>query len=200
MARVLETIPVRSYMENGMPATTDTYERVVSTLQLRRTPVLKATPRRIDLGNGVSLRTLRSVPDPGSQNDASIGVELTYGRFRALFTGDAEEKQRGWWTGDSLGRVQLLKLSHHGSANGTDASWLNPLRPCAAVVSVGTNNSFNHPSPGVMLLLESMRISTYRTDRVGQVSVTADSSGSFSLSAGRPPRNLTFDKSCQTNR
>jgi competence protein ComEC len=99
-----------------------------------------------------------------------------------------------------IGPVQLLKVSHHGSINGTDAAWLAPLHPCVAVISVGANNSFNHPSPEIMLLFDSARISMFRTDRVGQVTVIADSTGSFSVSTGTPARTLIFDKSCRTNR
>ena len=200
MPRVLETIPVRNYMENGMPATTRTYAHIVTLLEERGINVLRADPRTIDMGDGVTLRVLSSTPNPKSQNDASIGIELTYGKFHALFTGDAERRQRVFWSRDSIPRVQLLKVSHHGSMNGTDRAWLAPLGPCAAVISVGARNSFHHPSPSVERLLDSAHVKTYRTDRVGQVSVTADSSGSFTISSGRPARATTFDASCRQSR
>jgi competence protein ComEC len=158
---------------------------------------LRVEPRRIDLGGGASLRVLASSPRPRSQNDASIGLELSYGRFRALFTGDAEGKQRAFWASDSLERVQLLKVSHHGSANGTDARMLASLRPCAAVISVGAKNSFHHPSREVLRLLDSARVVTLRTDLAGQVTVTADSTGAFRVSAGRPLRRASYSSSCQ---
>jgi beta-lactamase superfamily II metal-dependent hydrolase len=154
MPRVLETIPVRNYMENGMPATTRTYGRIVTLLEERGITVLRATPRTIDLGDGVTLRVLSSAPDSRSQNDASIGLELSYGSFHALFTGDAEGRQRAFWSRDSVGRVQVLKVSHHGSVNGTDRAWLAALHPCVAVISVGAKNSFYHPSRLVERLLD----------------------------------------------
>lgn len=197
MPRVLETIPVRNYMENGMAATTRTYARIVTLLEERGISVLKATPRRIDLGGGASLRILQSAPSPKSQNDASIGVELTYGGFHALFTGDAEERQRAWWARDSITAVQLLKVSHHGSINGTDLAWLTLLHPCVAVVSVGAKNSFNHPARAVMRLLDSTRVTAYRTDRAGQITVTADSTGAFTVSTATSPRTTKFDQSCR---
>jgi competence protein ComEC len=200
MPRVLETIPVRNYMENGMVATTRTYARIVTLLEERRIPVLAATPRRIDLGGGAWLRILQSAPAPKSQNDASIGVELTYGRFHALFTGDAEERQRTWWARDSVKTVQLLKVAHHGGSNGTDAAWLSPLDPCVAVVSVGARNSFNHPARAVIRLLDSARVTTYRTDRAGQITVTADSTGSFTVSTATSTRTSKFDQSCRPGR
>jgi len=200
MPRVLENIPVGSYMENGMPATTRTYAHIVTLLEERGITVLRADPRRIDLGGGAFIRILSSTPDPKSQNDASIGLELTYGSFHALFTGDAEQRQRLFWSRDSVGRVQVLKVSHHGSVNGTDRAWLEPLRPCVAIISVGAKNSFNHPSKAVERLLDSVRAKTFRTDRVGQVSLRADSNGTFTVSAGKPPRATTLDASCRQSR
>jgi competence protein ComEC len=196
MPKVLETVPVRNYMENGMVATTRTYARILTLLEEGRIPVLRAEPRRIDLGGGASLRVLSSVPKPRTQNDASIGLALTYGRFSVLFTGDAEERQRAFWARDSVGQVRVLKVSHHGSINGTDASWLSTLRPCAAVISVGAKNSFNHPARKVERLLDSARVATYRTDRVGEVVIRADSVGSFQLATGRPSGVTKFNRPC----
>jgi competence protein ComEC len=197
MPKVLETVVVRNYMENGMAATTRTYARIVTLLEERGIPVLKASPRRIDLGGGAFIRIMHAAPDPKTQNDASIGVELTYGHFHALFTGDAEERQRAYWGRDSVPALQLLKVAHHGSINGTDAGWLAPLHPCAAVVSVGAKNSFGHPSAEVMRLLASTHVTAYRTDRVGQVTVVADTSGSFTVSTDRPARKTSFDSECR---
>ena len=200
MPRVLETLPVRSYMENGMPATTRTYARIVTLLEERGTAVLRAEPRRIDLGGGAVLRVLASAPYARTQNDASIGLELAYGSFRALFTGDAEERQRRFWTRDSLRRVQVLKVSHHGSANGTDAKWLAPLHACTAIISVGAKNAFGHPSPLVIRLLDSSRVAAYRTDRAGQVTIVADSTGAFTVRTSRSAGRTAYSATCTKTR
>lgn len=200
MPVVLSTIPVRNYMDNGMPATTRTYERIVLLLEEHGIPVLRASARRIDLGGGVTLRVLAGTPKARTQNDASIGVELRYGSFRTLFTGDAESLQREFWATDSLVAVQVLKVSHHGSSNGTDAAMLRQLRPCAAVISVGAKNAFGHPSPRVMRLLEVSRARAYRTDKLGTVTIAADSSGAFTVASERPKSRapVAYAASCDT--
>jgi beta-lactamase superfamily II metal-dependent hydrolase len=201
MPAVLSSVHVRNYMDNGMPATTRTYARIVTLLEENGTAVLKSTRRRIDLGDGVIVRILAGAPNARTQNDASIGVEVSYGSFRAFFTGDAESRQRAFWATDSLRTVSVLKVSHHGSSNGTDAKILRSLHPCAAVVSVGVKNSFNHPSPAVMRLLQSTGVTTYRTDRVGQVTLIADSTGTFTVATGRSAKSpARFDRTCNVAR
>jgi competence protein ComEC len=200
MASAISTMPVRYYMHNGMSASTATFRRIMALLSASRAIVLRADPRLIDLGGGAVLRVLPTTPEARTQNDASIGLELTFGSFRALFTGDAEERQRAFWRSDSIGAVHLLKVSHHGSENGTDPRWLAPLSPCAAVISVGARNSFGHPSLAVLQLLASARVATYRTDYTGQVTVVADSSGAFRVSAGEPARVTSFKSTCRQKR
>lgn len=196
MPAVLASIPVRNYMDNGMAATTRTYMRIVTLLEQKHIPVLRATRRRIDLGDGVVLRVLGSAPNPRTQNDASIGIELSYGSFRALFTGDGETRQRTFWATDSLRPVSVLKVSHHGSSNGTDSTFLGALHPCVAVVSVGAVNSFKHPSAAVLRLLKRQSVTTYRTDQAGRVTVIADSTGGFAVSSGSRSGSSQFNRTC----
>jgi competence protein ComEC len=189
MPAVLSTVHVRNYMDNGMPATTGTYARIVTMLEEKGTSVLKASPRRIDLGDGVTVRILGSMPKPRTQNDASIGVEVSYGKFVALFTGDAEGRQRAFWATDSLRPIDVLKVAHHGSINGTDAAFLRALHPCIAIVSVGAKNSFRHPSSTVMRLLQASGVMVYRTDRLGSVTILADSTGLAGVHAERTTKS-----------
>jgi competence protein ComEC len=191
MPAVLSSIPVRNYMDNGMAATTQTYARIVTLLEEHGIPVLRASRRRIDLGDGVIVRILAGTPTPATQNDASIGVEVSYGSFRAIFTGDAEPRQRAAWSKDSLRAAQVLKISHHGSGNGTDSGFLRPLRPCVGVISVGARNAFGHPARQVLETLRASGIAAYRTDLVGTITIIADSSGAFILRAIRTQARFT---------
>ena len=105
-------------------------------------------------------------------NEDSLVLLVEYGEFEALFTGDAgfpaEAALRG-----SLGRVDLLKIGHHGSRGSTGGELLDSVRPLAAVISVGRND-YGHPSPETLARLDARRIPVLRTDRDGTISVTTD--------------------------
>jgi competence protein ComEC len=45
---------------------------------------------------------------------------------------------------------ELLKVGHHGSRFGTSNAFLDRVQPRWAIVSVGRNNPFGHPSPEVL--------------------------------------------------
>lgn len=66
------------------------------------------------------------------------------------------------------------KLAHHGSRNGTDARWLEVVRPKLAVGSLGRGNEFGHPHPETLSLLEQRGIPLLRTDLDGTSRLVTD--------------------------
>jgi competence protein ComEC len=71
----------------------------------------------------------------------------------------------------------ILKVSHHGSGTSTTPNFLAVVRPQAAVISVGKDNTFGHPSEKVMAGLRAISIkdeNIFRTDRSGAVEFITD--------------------------
>jgi competence protein ComEC len=94
-----------------------------------------------------------------------------------LIMGDAgtESEERLLAHGDDL-RADVLKVGHHGSAYGTTEEFVHAVRPSAAIVSVGRDNLFGHPSPVTIATLERADVRTFRTDRDGAIAVRSDGS------------------------
>ncbi|MDP3940211.1 MAG: ComEC/Rec2 family competence protein [Deltaproteobacteria bacterium] len=181
MSTVLSSAVVRFYMDNGVPHTTATYARTIQAVRASGAQYLSATSRTITLG-AAKLQVLEPPPAhrvPRTHNNSSVGILLEYGQFRALFTGDSERAELGYWlsTG-TIGRVHVLKVAHHGSWNGTSRDWVDATRPQAAVISVG-RNSYGHPSPQVVAQWQAAGARVYRTDLDGSILILANTDGSF---------------------
>lgn len=117
--------------------------------------------------------------DRGDENDNSIGIRVQYGSFSMLLTGDSQAPERAFWEArcpDLIRDCTVLKLTHHGSRNGTDARWLEIVRPRVAVASLGRGNEFGHPHPETLALLERRDIPLLRTDVDGTIEVVSDGS------------------------
>ncbi len=110
-------------------------------------------------------------------NSNSLVFRLEYGRFRMLFMGDAgtETEARLLQHGDDL-RADVLKVGHHGSAYGTTADFVQAVGASAAIVSVGRDNLFGHPSPATINTLARAGARVYRTDRDGAVTLRTNGS------------------------
>jgi len=68
-------------------------------------------------------------------------------------------------------RVDILKVSHHGSKNGTSEEILNILKPKMAVISVGVKNNFGHPTKEILDRLKTRNIEIKRTDLIGEIKI-----------------------------
>jgi beta-lactamase superfamily II metal-dependent hydrolase len=181
MPAVLQGMRVRYYMDNDMPQTTATYRRTMEALKAGGAQYLRPTERTITLG-GAKLRVLPPPPGARSQNDASVGLLVEYGEFRALLTGDSDAPElQSWLHHFKIPKVQLVKVAHHGSLNGTTQPWVAATRPEAAVISVGENNSYGHPAQSVIDEWQKSGARVHRTDVDGTIIVRANLNGSFEL-------------------
>jgi competence protein ComEC len=110
------------------------------------------------------------------ENDRSLVLKLTYGKTSFLFTGDSEQEEEQllmYNEYDSL-KADVLKASHHGSANGASAAWIKAIQPKITVISCGSNNDYGHPHAQTLQLLQQYNSALYRTDLQGDIVIQSD--------------------------
>ena len=102
-------------------------------------------------------------------NETAIVGKLSFGNFDALLTSDA-----GLIAPPV--QVDVLKVPHHGSKYGMTKEWLEAVQPKLAIISVGKRNSYGHPTPEALKLLQEVGVRVLRTDQDGSVEVVSDGS------------------------
>lgn len=80
----------------------------------------------------------------------------------------------------------VLKVSHHGSRSGTDASFLAHLQPDLALISCGEGNRYGHPHKEVLQRLSDAACPVWRTDQDGEMSLW-ESRGQWRVGCKKPP-------------
>lgn len=112
------------------------------------------------------------------ENDYSMVLRLTYGRFSAMFTGDigvqGEEKMI---EAGVLEDIDLLKAAHHGSKYSTGEEFLHVVKPELALISCGEGNSYGHPHDELIERLLERKTHIWQTPRCGAITVTVDNRG-----------------------
>lgn len=108
-------------------------------------------------------------------NDYSIVNTLRYANFKAVFLGDLElNLSEDLFANNKIGPVDYIKISHHGSKNGTSEKLLQILKPKIAVISVG-KNSYGHPHEEILQMLKNSNTKILRTNLEGDVDIKTDS-------------------------
>lgn len=124
---------------------------------------------------GSAAVTVLGVNGGSETNDTSIVLKLQYGETSFLFTGDAErEAEQAILDSGADLSATVLKVGHHGSANSTTYPFLREIMPEYAVISVGADNSYGHPTDAVLSRLKDADVKVYRTDLQGTITFSSD--------------------------
>ncbi len=113
------------------------------------------------------------------QNNASLVMTVSYKNTNLLLCGDIEAEVEKQLVAElqalSTERdFQIIKIPHHGSKTSSTREFIQAIDPEMAVISVGANNSFDHPSDEVMDRLNEEVITALRTDQQGAVEITSN--------------------------
>lgn len=94
-------------------------------------------------------------------NNNSIVAKLSYKNFSILLTGDIEEIAEKQifeeYKNSNILNSNILKVGHHGSKTSSTQEFLEGINPCIALIGVGKNNKFGHPSNEVLERIENLR-------------------------------------------
>lgn len=118
------------------------------------------------------IENFSELPGDGSKiNNSSIAILLRTKNYSLFSAGDIEpEVQELISKSGLLSDVDILKVSHHGSAY-QYLPMIDLLKPEIALISVGAKNSYGHPDLEFINELEKRSISVWRTDLSGGISV-----------------------------
>ena len=117
----------------------EVYDQMVDALRERNVPIVQPDDTPFTFGNFTI--TLFNTQDPENaekvgENDQSLGMLLEKNGTRVFLTGDMDDL-----TGDEtrlapeIGKVNLLKLGHHGYDGSNTEGFIETLRPDACVVT-----------------------------------------------------------------
>ncbi len=184
LVAVLERYGVRAVMAGQPPHETDLVQPWEQALADEgATFILGQAGTRLALSDDLTLDILHPAPNPStatqddtsetSTNDDSVVVRLVYRDVAFLLPGDVEvEVEQQLVRAGAYLRSTVLKVPHHGSKTSSSQAFLEAVQPQIAVISVGQDNRFKHPSDEVLERLEGMLV--YRTDQDGTVSIASD--------------------------
>ena len=138
--------------------------------------------QEIDLGGGIMMKILNPPPEffQGTSCDVDnngVVLKLTWHKVSFLFTADIREEIEFELIGQRANlKSTVLKVAHHGSDTSTSQQFLAAADPEVAVISVGADNPFGHPSPEVVerLIDRLGEDNVYRTDEDGTIELITD--------------------------
>ena len=170
---IISSMDIGSIWAPEANSSTQTYTRFLTSISNKGMGIEPAyAGRQIATGENYSIDILW--PQQGASysedNAYSVVIKVTYGQNTFLFTGDAPVEAQNTCVD---GHVDVLKVSHHGSASGMSSALAAKLTPTIAVLSYG-KNSYGHPTQVVLDALSSVGAQVYGTYVHGTVTVVSN--------------------------
>lgn len=181
LVKVLKRYPVEKILYTGVVQSSPAYLAWLAEIKNRNIPLtIIDRPQEINLGQDLKIKILwprESFLNKEAENlnNSSIVMKLIYKNNSFLLVGDAEQEVEQALLDSGVDvKADVLKTGHHGSDTSSTEEFLAAVKPQYAIISVGKNNDFGHPSLRVIKRLERLGINIYRTDEQGWIKIKSD--------------------------
>jgi competence protein ComEC len=173
---VIDNFEIGKIYMPKVQSNTKTFEDVLMAVQRKGLKVTTAkSGLTLDWETDTTVKMIAPVAQYSDTNDMSAVIHLTYGQTSFLFTGDAEYKSEQDMIGSKVKlKSDVLLVGHHGSKSSSSQAFLDAVKPSYAVIQVGKDNNYGHPTAEVLKRLMDMGVKTYRNDERGNIIFTTN--------------------------
>jgi competence protein ComEC len=183
LVEVLQRYKVSQVLEPGISYNSSIYQEWRNLVEEKQIECDNpGAGQEIDLGSGVRIEVMNppaslwaATSDDVDNN--GVVLRLIWGKVSFLLTADIREEVEFALIGQRADlKSSVLKVAHHGSKTSTTLQFLAAVDPEVAVISVGRDNPFGHPSPEVVERLTGRlgESNVYRTDKDGTIEFITD--------------------------
>lgn len=148
----------------------------------------------IDLKAGIQIKdgnlTLTCLwPEKGQTFDTANGysavLDLKYGEFTALMTGDLEAESETRLLQEHPTYLEtnydVLKVAHHGSRFSSSEAFLQKVKPTIAIISAGEKNHYGHPHKETLQRLQNIGANILVTAETQEIILETNLQGSLQI-------------------
>ena len=175
---LMDKIKIKTIIIGKQYEESDNYKRFVKLAKEKRIEVkIVEAGENINIERNVNLDILwpdsKNKISENAINNNSLVFKLKYKKYSILFTGDIEEIAEKTILERYKNMLQstILKVAHHGSKTSTTPEFLKAVKPRYALIGVGKNNKFGHPSENTIKKLKEMKVKIFRTDELGEITI-----------------------------
>lgn len=173
LEEVINNIEVENIYMPKVGSNSKTFENLLKTIKMKNLSV-KSAKSGVSIIDSDELKVKFVAPSKekySNLNNYSAVIKISYKDNSFLFMGDCEEECE---KDINEYNIDVLKVGHHGSNTSSSKEFINKIKPKYAIISVGNNNKYNHPSSEVLEILESVGANIYKTSELGTIVVRSN--------------------------
>lgn len=168
---ILDNFKINNLVQADYEKNTVQYKNYIEAVERNELNLILLHSNIITNINGAKITIYPAIKDTyDKSNDYSIIVGVDYGKYRFLFTGDAEDERMKEFIEADTGNYTFLKMAHHGIYNDEVGKFLESVSPSYAAI---TCSYFMYPDRKLISLLNEQKIKTFYTSS-GDISIKSD--------------------------
>ncbi|MDD5434507.1 MAG: DNA internalization-related competence protein ComEC/Rec2, partial [Nitrospira sp.] len=173
---VIDKFSVGEVWDSGVNTTVSReFKRIVDNRNIREIIIDKNTPDKVIGGCNINFLNPPAEKEGIKINNISIVMRILCPDISILFTGDIEATAMEDIAANNGALESLvIKVPHHGSKGSVENNFITSVKPHIAVISVGYQNPYHHPSVEAVSAYENTGAVVYRTDMGGAVIIKAE--------------------------
>ncbi|NWH05674.1 DNA internalization-related competence protein ComEC/Rec2 [Desulfobacter latus] len=179
---IFENFKVRQWIKNNDSSSSVFFKRLMDIAEKKKIKIHVPGPDPIRFSwNQVKVKIFgrKSIGLAGNRNNNSLVTRLDFLSFSMLFPGDIEQTRERELThlkNFNL-KADILMAPHHGSCSSSSKIFLDKVSPAGVIISCGYMNRHKFPCMPVLQRYRRDRITIFRTDLMGAVTVQSDGVG-----------------------
>lgn len=162
--------------------------------------------------NGVIVKKKPIANAAKNENNLCVALLLKFKKFSYFTSGDSGGKKLGVYLdvessmAGAVGHVNAMKVDHHGSASSSNEAFIKALHPTVALIDVGNDNTFRHPTQSALDRLVKAHCTIYQTEKGngghgpascdiiagGSIKLTTDGQSKFSVACGSKAKSYSI--------
>lgn len=163
---ILQELKVGKVIIGKQFENSENYEKMIKIARKKKVEIIQVDKENDIVIDDVNFNIIwpdkENIIKENSLNNNSLVMKMIYRNFSMLFTGDIEEIAERkiidtYKDNYDILKSDVLKIAHHGSKTSSISEFLNLVKPKIALIGVGGNNKFGHPSKGVINNLNNLR-------------------------------------------
>ena len=176
MSEVFKQLNVKNFIyPKDTPHDKKTWQNVLSLADAEGCNIKDSTPGTTFNIGGATMKFIQPSVDYSDNNDDSVVTYLEYKDVNFMFTGDIEaDAEKDMVAKNLVPDVDFMSVPHHGSKGSSTEAFLEKAKPEHAIVSVGANNSYGHPTADALNRYNAIGSKVYRTDQLGDIVIKTD--------------------------
>ena len=176
MQEVFKELNIKNFIyPTDAPHDTKTWQNVLSLADSEGCTIKDSTPGTTFNIGGATMKFIQPSVDYSDNNDDSVVTYLEYKDVNFMFTGDIEaDAEKDMVAKNLVPDVDFMSVPHHGSKGSSTEEFLAKAKPEYAIVSVGADNSYGHPTADALNRYNAIGATVYRTDQLGDIVIKTD--------------------------